>query len=88
MRCDKHSAGAIAVYVVVIFLEVIMKQFKCADGTLINPANVTCCHRSRSEGKHIVRFNFVGGSARELLFNRENQAINQMIDYEQHCEKI
>jgi len=36
-----------------------MKQFECADGTLINPGNVTCCHRSRRENKHIVRFNFI-----------------------------
>lgn len=65
-----------------------MKLFECADGTLINPVNVTCCRRSRSEGKYIVRFNFVGGSARELLFDRENKAVNQMLSYEQHCEKI
>ena len=65
-----------------------MKLFECADGTLINPANVTCCHKARSEGKYIVRFNYVGGSARELRFSREIQAVNQMIAYEQHCEEI
>ena len=62
-----------------------MKLYECLDGTLINPLNVTCCHKSISEGVYIVRFNFIGGSSRELLFKNELQADDQMLEYEQHC---
>lgn len=64
-----------------------MKLFECAEGTLINPNNVTHCDQTSSEGKYIVRFNFVGGTAREILFNHKTQATNQLIAYRQFCEE-
>ena len=64
-----------------------MKLFECAEGTLINPNNVTHCKQTTGEGKYIVRFNFVGGKDTDILFNHKTQAVNQLIAYQQFCEE-
>ncbi|MFK7161874.1 hypothetical protein V6U78_12600 [Marinospirillum sp. MEB164] len=46
-----------------------MKIYIAADQTAVNLEVVTHITVARSEGKHIVRINFFGGVARELLFD-------------------
>ena len=48
--------------------------FIAADQTAVNLKLVTHLSTVKSEGKWILRISFVGGTARELLFNRSSAA--------------
>ena len=63
-----------------------MNIIKTASGTIINLDNVCFCSQSRSEGKYLVRFSFVGGEALELAFDTENAADHQVASYEHECK--
>lgn len=57
--------------------------FIAADQTAVNLKLVTHLNTVKSEGKWLLRINFVGGTARELLFNRCSDAtdeFNKIID--------
>lgn len=62
-----------------------MKLFACEDGTLINPENVTDCRQGMSEGHHTVRFNFIGGTTREILFCNKDHADKEVIAFMRFC---
>lgn len=64
-----------------------MKYYKSADGTLINPDNVTHVKQGKDGSKFVVKFSFVGGTERELLFDRWGDASQEIDDFEGHCEK-
>ena len=59
--------------------------FEYGGNTLINPSVVTSCEIVRSEGRYIVRFNFVGGTKTGVLFNTREKAVAFMGSYKQHC---
>lgn len=65
-----------------------MKMFKCSNGGLVNPANVTHCYTCLSEGVYTLKFEFVGGTSFSIYHKRINQADNELLDYEQHCESM
>ena len=63
-----------------------MNIIKTTDGTIINLDNVCFCSQSRSEGKYLVHFSFVGGEALELAFDTETAADHQVASYEYACK--
>lgn len=65
-----------------------MKLYECSNGVLINPCNVTHCQILLSEGRHHVRFYFNSGSSINIAYNREIQAVNEMLRYKQHCDEM
>ena len=57
--------------------------FIAADQTAVNLNLVTHMNTVKSEGKWILRINFVGGTSQELMFNRSSEATdecNKMIE--------
>ena len=64
-----------------------MKLYECSNGVLINPDNVTHCYKSRSEGGYSVWFYFNGGTNSNIYYAQESQAINELLGYQQHCDK-
>jgi len=64
-----------------------MKLFECADGTLINPEQVTHCRSYQEGGKHIAQFSF-GGFGREILFDSKSYAEGEIKSFRQHCKEI
>ncbi|MTI12824.1 hypothetical protein [Sansalvadorimonas verongulae] len=64
-----------------------MKLYRCADGTRINPTNVTHARKYKEENKFVVKFAFIGGVGREILFDRNADAELEIEAYEEHCEK-
>ena len=58
-----------------------MKLFECSSGGLINPANVTHCSVYWRGRVYVVKFNFTGGVDKELLFDSEEGARNEIRRY-------
>ena len=64
-----------------------MNIIMCATGTAINLDNVCFAKKSMSEGRHLVRFTFVGDVALELIFDTEMAADDQFNDYVEACKQ-
>ena len=64
-----------------------MNIITCVNGTVINLDNVCFCKKSKSEGKYLVHFSFVGAAALELIFDTEMAADDQFNDYVKACKQ-
>ena len=64
-----------------------MNTIKTASGYIINLDNVCFCKKSKSEGKYLVCFSFVGGEALGLAFDTERAADDQFNDYVKACKQ-
>ena len=62
-----------------------MRLFRAVDGSLINPSCVNFARKSREANKWVVKFDF-GTNARDLLFDYESDADNQIQRFYDHCD--
>ncbi len=64
-----------------------MTLFKSKDGSLINPKKVNLVRRYKEENSWIVKFYF-GSSEREIIFNSEKDAIEEIERFESRWREL
>lgn len=62
-------------------------MFLAHDGSLINVSLVTTVSKKIEDNEILVRFWFVGGNARELIFLKEKDANIQIQEFLTHVEQ-